>query len=220
MQVIGVDGTRTGWIAVTLENGAFAGAALFPAFADVLRASREATCVAVDIPIGLPERGFRPADKAAKSFLSESQSRVFPTPPRAVLEEPTHADAVLRARDVAGAGISQQSFALRKKIFEVDALVEERVVEIHPEVSFFALAGRPLPAKKTWNGLERRRTALAAVGIALPNDLGAAGTGAPDDILDAAAAAWSALRYARGEALPLPDPPPVDRLARPVAIWY
>jgi predicted RNase H-like nuclease len=40
-----------------------------------------------------------------------------------------------------------------------------------------------------------------------------------DDVLDAAAAAWSADRLARGEAEPLPDPPAmVD--GREVAIWF
>jgi predicted RNase H-like nuclease len=40
-----------------------------------------------------------------------------------------------------------------------------------------------------------------------------------DDVLDAAAAAWTARRKAVGEARSLPDPPELIR-GRPVAIWY
>jgi hypothetical protein len=44
-----------------------------------------------------------------------------------------------------------------------------------------------------------RRALLARHGIVLPDEItGAVGGIAVDDILDAAAAAWSALRYARG----------------------
>ena len=40
-----------------------------------------------------------------------------------------------------------------------------------------------------------------------------------DDVLDAAAAAWSARRIAAGEAISLPAHPPVDTRGRPIAIW-
>ena len=220
MRVVGVDGARTGWIAVAVNEGTFERAGAFATFAELATSFAEAACIAVDIPIGLPERGFRAADPAARAFLRGSASRVFPTPPRAVLEAPTHAEAVARARELAGAGISQQSFALRKKIFEVGALADPRVIEVHPEVSFRALVGRALPAKRSWNGLEQRRAALVAAGLVLPADLGAAGSGPPDDVVDAAAAAWSGLRYVRGDAASLPDPSPADANGRPVAIWY
>jgi len=41
-----------------------------------------------------------------------------------------------------------------------------------------------------------------------------------DDVLDAAAAAWSAWRVARGQARSLPEPPETGPTGRPVAIWY
>jgi predicted RNase H-like nuclease len=65
----------------------------------------------------------------------------------------------------------------------------------------------------------RRRRLLEQAGIVLPEDLGAASVVPPDDVLDAAVAAWSALRIARGEALTLPADPPIDRSGRKVAIW-
>jgi predicted RNase H-like nuclease len=87
-------------------------------------------------------------------------------------------------------------------------------------VSFRELAGAPLAyAKTTWNGLAARRTLLARAGIGLPDDLAAAGRAAPDDVLDAAAVAWSAHRIATGDARTLPDPPQRDDHGRAVAIW-
>ena len=115
--------------------------------------------------------------------------------------------------------LSAQSFALRKKIIEVDACLEERVFEVHPEVSFAALADRQLLSpKRSWNGQMERRRLLAVAGIELPDEL-MAGQAAADDVLDAAVAAWSAGRKARGEAATLPPDPPIQD-GRPVAIWY
>ena len=61
-----------------------------------------------------------------------------------------------------------------------------------------------------------RRAALAGAGIVLPDDLGAGGNVPPDDVLDAAGAAWSAGRIASGSAESLPAH--VDERIGP--IWY
>jgi predicted RNase H-like nuclease len=63
-----------------------------------------------------------------------------------------------------------------------------------------------------------RRLLLADAGLELPDQL-VAGEAAVDDVLDAAVAAWSAGRKARGEAKPLPADPPIDD-GRAIAIWY
>ena len=46
---------------------------------------------------------------------------------------------------LSGKGISAQSYALRVKILEVEAVAESdtRVFEVQPEVSFRAMAGKP-----------------------------------------------------------------------------
>ena len=100
------------------------------------------------------------------------------------------------------------------------SLADEKVVEVHPEVSFRAIADADLPGKKTWAGAIRRLELLSSEGIGVPSQLGPAGTVPVDDVLDAAVAAWSADRVAQGVATSLPDPPEpgVDR--RGVAIWY
>jgi predicted RNase H-like nuclease len=94
------------------------------------------------------------------------------------------------------------------------------VREVHPEVSFAEMLGRPARAsKKTWSGMRERLEPLQRAGIAVE---GLSGTGAAgvDDVLDAAAAAWTAARILRGEAISLPATPEVDpATGRPIAIW-
>jgi predicted RNase H-like nuclease len=178
--------------------------------------SSQARVIAVDIPIDPPGLGVRPTDAGARAFVGGSRaSSVFPTPPRAVLEARTFAEANEIARTITGKGISQQAFALGRKILEVHVLaeVDERVIEMHPEVSFRELAGEPLlESKHTAAGLARRRELLAAAGIVLPGAV----PGVPEaDLLDAAAGAWTAARYADRRAQAFPP----DHTERLGAIW-
>jgi predicted RNase H-like nuclease len=213
-RVAGVDARHGGWVAIVLDAGQFADSISTPTFEELLGMVPDARVVGVDIPIGLPSKGVRAADVAARVFVGPRRSSVFPTPPRPALVAATYAEA----RGVLPS-LSAQSFALGKKILEVEACLEERVVEVHPEVSFAGLAGRPLRhSKRSWNGQMERRRLLASAGIELPEEL-TAGQAAADDVLDAAIAAWSAGRKERGEAATLPADPPVQD-GRPVAIWY
>ena len=213
VRVTGVDGYRGGWVAVELDAAGEATARTGQRLADLL--DTEATVVAVDIPIGIPEGAARAADAEARRFVGARGSSVFTTPPRAALLAETFAEANLVARELTGKGLSQQSFALRHRILEVEALAEadERIVEVHPEVSFCELAGRQLAySKHKPEGLAERRELLEAVGIALPDRP----PGVPEaDLLDAAVAAWTAARVARGEA----DRPPDAHAERIGAIW-
>jgi predicted RNase H-like nuclease len=212
--VAGIDACRGGWVAIVLDDGRFADSLFGSSFAQLLDGLKHAGAVGVDIPIGIPTQGPRAADVAARAFVGPRRGSVFPTPPRAVLLAATYAEA----RQVLSS-LSAQSFALGKKILEVEGCVEERVFEVHPEVSFTALAGRHLRySKRSWNGQMERRNLLAAAGIVLPDDL-AAGQAAADDVLDAAIAAWSAARKVNGAGATLPPAPPLLD-GRPVAIWY
>lgn len=219
-RVLGLDGWRRGWVAVTLEDGAFAAATTHATVADALGAIGDTQAIAVDIPIGLPVTGSRRADIAARARLGVRRSSVFDAPPRDVIEAEPYAAANRLSKERYGRGLSRQSYALRDKILEVDALVhhDNRIFEVHPEVTFALLAGEPLPSKKTWAGVNRRRSLLGAAGIELPDELGAAGVVPVDDVLDAAAAAWSADRIARGVAQPIPADAELAG-GRPMAIW-
>lgn len=80
--------------------------------------------------------------------------------------------------------------------------------------------GRALPSKTRWAGVERRRELLEGVGIVLKSDLGEAGEKARvDDVLDAAAAAWTARRVAEGRARCIPESPQSFSDGLTCAIW-
>jgi predicted RNase H-like nuclease len=221
--VLGVDACKGGWVALAYANGAVEACRVYGRMSELIGDHRAAAVIAVDIPIGLSETSPRQADMEARRFVGPRRSSVFVTPGRAVLEAPTYADALARTQSQGGPGISRQSFALAPRILEVDveACADRRIVEVHPEVSFRAMAGGWIEyPKKSWNGYSIRRRLLEENGILLPDDLSDGGLVPADDVLDAAAAAWTAGRIARGDALTLPDPPEQDRRGRAVAIWY
>ena len=74
--------------------------------------------------------------------------------------------------------------------------------------------------KKSWNGFAERRRLLSAAGIELPHDPLEHADASVDDVLDAAAAAWSARRIALGQAGALPEHEVFDERGRRIAIWY
>ena len=217
----GVDAYRDGWVAVILDQGLFAGALVAGRFSELAGHLRNADVIAVDIPIGIDGTHPRPADIAARRYVGRRRSSVFLTPPRPVLEAPDYSAARQLAREQFGIGVSAQAYSLATRILEVDevARIDPRIIEAHPEVSFRAMSGDELQFPKTsWNGLKHREELLAHHGIQLPDNLGEAGVAKPDDVVDAAAAAWTAHRYATGNAGRLPE---VVRSAdQGVAIWY
>jgi predicted RNase H-like nuclease len=202
LRVAGVDMAQGAWAVVVLEGSQVVDVFRCETFADALLV--DVQVIAVDIPIGIPDSEPRQADVAARRFVGPRGSSVFPTPVRRVLEAETYAEAREVAVRLTGKSVSAQTYALRRRIFEVDehAARDERLIEVHPEVSFRELARRPLQTKHTSFGLAERRALLEEAGIELP---GSAPRVNEADLLDATIAAWSAARYARGEAVPLPE---------------
>lgn len=227
--VLGLDACPSGWVGIVLDHrGRYAGSVLASgvqaAYDQALTLGRgRLDAVGIDIPIGLPAQGMRQADLLARRAIGPRRSSVFVTPVRDALEARTHAEGSARNVAATGAGMSMQAYRLGPKVLEVDAWARSATLpvrEVHPEVSFAALAGAPLAfAKKTWAGQATRRSLLVAAGIALPEALGAADGVPVDDVLDAAVAAWSARRVARGAARSLPDPPEDVGDGWPAAIW-
>jgi predicted RNase H-like nuclease len=224
-RVLGVDACKKGWVGVVLDDGV---TAVFAVDLSGLVAAAEVegpvAVVAIDMPIGVPDRGRRRADVCARAFVGPRRNSVFMTPVRAALMADSYAQAQTANRQGAGEGISQQAWALRPKVLALEAWAartERTVIEIHPEVSFAVIAGHPLAdPKSTWAGARAREALLAVADVSLPADLGTAGRIAGvDDVLDAAVAAWSARRYHTGEAISLPDPPEILADGRPCAIW-
>jgi predicted RNase H-like nuclease len=212
VKALGLDACRGKWLAIVLDEDRFEEARLASDAAALLIAWPDAAAIGVDIPIGLPETPLREADRAARQFVGERRSSVFATFPSAVLDAPAYEEAKAICVERGWPKPSIQSYGMRHRISEIAhlAAADERVVEVHPEVSFRELLGRTLAPKRTGVGGSQRRLALAEAGVDLP-DL-------PyplDDVLDAAVAAWSAMRYAQGKAPPLPHGHQ-DRLG---AIW-
>jgi predicted RNase H-like nuclease len=221
--VLGVDAWKKGWVGVSLVNGRFSQAMTAPKITDLLFSFRDTAVAAIDIPIGLPITRPRECDSAARAFVGPRRSSVFPTPPKAALEAATFQEAIAACRRVLGVGLSQQSYALGPKILEVAliAVAGDKIIEVHPEVCFRAMAGRVLAfSKSSWAGMRERLKLLAEADIELPGDLGMANEVGPADVIDAAAAAWSARRYLRGEAMSVINPPELSRDGRQITIWY
>ncbi len=207
---MGVDGWKGGWIAVVLEGGVFTDAACAPGLKALLDRFQSVNVVGVDMPIGFPTSEPRRADFEARTFVGARRSSVFPMLPRPVYETESYADALEACERLWRRGLSRQSYALKTKILEVESIVVEdsRLIEVHPEVTFAAMAGEPLVwSKKTWNGQMRRRALLAEQGVVLPDDLGEAGRVPVDDVIDAAACAWSAERVRLKRCRTLPAEP-------------
>lgn len=221
-RVVGADVWKNGWIAVVTVDGWIASIDAYDTMVELVVAEPDAEVIAVDIPIGLPVAPPRPADSAARHFIGARSSSVFPTPPRDILEAETYQDALRLSRKRYGIGLTAQSYSLRRRILETDdvARKDSRLIEIHPEVTFRAMAGTVLRwSKKSWNGYSERRRLLSGVGLSIPDQLpDSVGSVPVDDVLDAAAGAWTAKRYAAGDAETLPDEMPLPGFGE--VIWY
>ena len=198
--VLGVDGCPGGWVGAQVRDGGITWHV--GSFASMLAVG--AAVVAVDIPIGLPTGGERRrADVEARAQLGAQRSSVFFAPPRVVLEASSQPEASRLSRAGGSVGVSIQTFHILDKVAEVDTLVRGRssdVIEVHPELSLRRLSGRPLPPKRALAGRLARLDVLRTwlPDLALPSPL--PGRAKPDDCLDAVACAWTAARWARGEA--------------------
>jgi predicted RNase H-like nuclease len=226
MRAVGVDGWRGGWVAVVLDDGRRPAVLAAAGLAEIVAACPDAAAIGVDMPLGLVARGWRQADDLAAARLGAHRSRVFRVPPRPAWSAATHREAVAVCRELTDppAGFSVQAWSLKDKIRQADEVrtgQPGRLYEVHPELSLAALNGGTVIAagKKTWNGQLARRAVLARAGLALPDDLAAAGIVPADDILDAAAVAWTAARIARGQAVSFPSPAQPDDSGHPIAIW-
>src|SRR5919197_446796 len=124
MRVVGVDGTRGGWVAIVLEDGRFACDLLVDRVESTFEELGPADAIGIDVPIGF---GTRAADAAARAFLRGSASSVFAIPSRDVLAQPFRA----------GLGVSAQAHALGPRLLHVTAraAAHARLYEGHPEVS-------------------------------------------------------------------------------------
>lgn len=230
--VAGVDGCRAGWVCVLrhVNTPFLEWAFLAKSIGEILDHPSSPAVIAIDIPIGLPDRvagAGRECDVAARLNLGKRSSAVFAVPARAAIEESDYrrACAAAAAHSDPPKQISKQMFHLFRKIREVDdgmtPELQSRVFECHPEAAFWAMNGRsPLhEPKKLRNrvhaaGLDHRRALLLGEGFSpafLSETQFRGGEAGADDFLDACACAWTAARIFRGDAIRFPPSPPLDR---------
>lgn len=235
----GIDGCPGGWLTVFVRSsGDDVRVRLVAAIRDIIMAPECPTVIAVDAPIGLPERagpGGRAAENAVRPLLGARQSSVFSVPSRAAIDAKDYASAcaVAFASSDPPRKVSKQLFMIAPKIRELDMLLRAepaavaRVFEVHPEVAFWRLNGeRALDEPKKVKGrlhepgLALRRRLLIEAGFPAEPLAGQPPKGAAaDDVLDACACAAIARRIKRGLARPFPDPPQRDAYGLPMAIW-
>ncbi|MDQ0348897.1 DUF429 domain-containing protein [Ancylobacter vacuolatus] len=255
MRVAGLDGCKDrgdgkgGWVAVIVEPDGKAHASRIETLAELFDRPLAPDIIAVDMPIGLPERieaKGRAPERLVRPLLGNRQSSVFSMPSRGAVyasaaenvpeaDRCRHACAQARATSTPPRAVAKQGFALFPRIIEIDdwlranVTMQERVFECHPEVSFWAMNGRvslehPKKVKgvPAAPGLDLRRRLLAEAGF--PPELLSPFAArelrvGQDDLIDACAAAWTARRIARREATSFPSPPERDAHGLAIAIW-
>lgn len=233
MRLAGVDGCPAGWICVIKDWNTGAIMAVVCRGSDhLLQVIKQCELVAIDIPIGLSEKGPRACDQAARQILGKRRSSIFPAPIRQALVADSWEQACEITTRVDGRKVSKQSWGLYRKVREIDVLLTENKLlriclrEAHPELSFTLWNGnRPLEfAKKQSQGRQERRQLISAkygqrrlarTRATLPRK-----EVADDDLHDAFALLWSVERMARGEACCVPKDAPVDARGLNMAIWY
>ena len=233
----GADGCRKGWV-VAFVRASDLRVRVEPNFADILAAPEHPAIVAVDMPIGLPDRigvGGRGPESAVRPLLGERQSSVFSVPSRGAVYAEDYREACRIAQETSDPPrkVSKQLFMIAPKIREVDAALRAnanaaaRVFECHPEVAFWRLNGeralnepKKVKSRPYEPGLALRRRLLMRAGVpatiaCAPPPSGAAA----DDLLDALACATIARRIHAGLATPFPKDFTRDAYGLPIAIW-
>ena len=247
MAVLGVDGCPQGWFAVRLEENALRmpidendwRVKAYPNIVELWAEEGDCTLILIDIPIGLPNanRPTRNCDREARTQLCfPRRTSVFSPPGRDALNAETRENASDANWIEIGVGLSPYSWGIVPKIREVDdflTLNEDArhiIRECHPELCFWGFSGGPVnPGKKTTEGRQRRMEILGhfvhpdlaediynyAENKFLRRDV------ARDDIIDAMAAAFTALRGPNGIAtLPNVANHEEDALGLPMEMVY
>lgn len=161
------------------------------------------------------------------------KSSVFPVPCREALAAEDLPAARLINQNRLGRSLGAQTWGIGPKINEVDGFLlsqtdrRRNIREVHPEVCFWALAGRkPMRhSKKTAEGLEERLNVLQRFEPAVESLLKDILLSTlrkdvqPDDVLDAAVALVTA-EARTGELTSLTGIPSHDRAGLPIEMLY
>jgi predicted RNase H-like nuclease len=230
----GVDACKGGWMVAKSKTWPCREApvmAVCPDFASVIALTTDCKRVAADIPIGLSRgRHLRKCDLEAKKMLSgHNTSALFYAPPRETLGAETPEEFQRLHRKARGIGAGLPVWGFLSKVKEANkamtAELQKRIVEFHPELTWFRMAGENLETKHSPEGIAERKKVLRKFvpeleGILRWKDfLGRAA--AIDDLLDALVGLGVAKDSLRGTRCRLPDEAEeVDGAGLRMEIWY
>ena len=216
---IGIDGILGSWVAVYIDEKDGQRFDHSSRLDDLLTVSHNRAMI--DVPVGLPDRGYRQCDLEARKLIGSSVflgARWNVWTFRAYEEANAHywADGDKR--------IAKQLWCIRYKLQEVNEVMtpqrQSRLQETHPELVFWRLNDRRrLEKKKTVAGRAQRIALLKPHGFdqieTWLNRRRGTGIGR-DDLIDACACALAA----RESAQRIPSgKPPVERGLR-MEMWY
>lgn len=216
LSVAGADGCREGWVVFTVYGVSTTSEAPYHHtsvkverdLAPMLRDHPEGlVSLGIDIPIGLIDRS-RECDLKARELLRKPRSNsVFPAPCRAALSARSYIEGSEINRRKTDKKLTRQAWGIIPKINQIDdALLdgaEGWVLEVHPELCFWAMNQEtPMEhSKKKEAGRLERVELLVQPFPHIRHHLAVKESGvAADDLLDAAAAAWTALRHYQGKS--------------------
>jgi predicted RNase H-like nuclease len=226
--VAGVDGCKAGWVVVfaNANTKKITDFKCVKTLADLFHYSPQLNIIAIDVPIGLlsaAKRGGRDCDILARKMLGfPRSSSVFSPPVRSALEHLGNysgANYANRNSSIEEIGISKQCFGIFSKIIEVDTLInpslQNVIKEVHPEVCFWKMGGETAPSfsKRMSKGRDERLNLLCDIGFDGISDVFSDYPRSEvqlDDIIDAAAACWTATRIYKGDAVRFPAKPERD----------
>jgi predicted RNase H-like nuclease len=210
MFFVGADGCRAGWFAIKVTEDNYWETAVFQDVSSLWDKYSNASIILLDIPIGLREKCSleRTCDIEARRLLGfPRRTSVFPVPCRPAILAKTYEKARDINEQTTGRGLSLQTWYIIPKIREVDILLTKNestrtcIREIHPEICFWALAGRqPMQySKRSEEGILERKKVLQSV-YPYTNDIidhaldsYRRNEVAKDDILDALSAVITAI---------------------------
>ncbi|MBK0370241.1 DUF429 domain-containing protein [Flavobacterium agrisoli] len=163
MKLVGIDGCKFGWVAVSLEDDC---AKIFKNLTDLVAFYDDETIFLIDMPIGLPSEEIeRNCEKSARREIdSKRKSSLFPVPCRQAVYAENYEKANQINRKVLQKGIPKQSWFICSKIKELDQILlqneklKARFKESHPELAFHYLNRKVSMEfnKKTESGQKER----------------------------------------------------------------
>jgi len=169
-KIVGVDGCRGGWLAVSADQldigSQMVDMQVFASFEALWLAHQDASRILVDMPIGLLDNEPRQVEPMARKRLKGRAASVFSVPCRQAVYAATYAAACEINQHQLGQRLSIQTWHICPKIRQLDHFLQTcpaargRVAESHPELAFAEINGQPLLHRKKQAAGQSERLAI------------------------------------------------------------